>query len=158
MTKQDIIEYVMHTPGNTNKAVLSSMLNQFDNVQENNNFSTATVTLTGNYPDNIYLPIIVQYPEGTADSFIQQMPDASEEFIEYARQMEEGIIMSALNLDEFTQEFGTNTVQAILYNGGVTLIAGFAQDITVISGSATVVLPTICYITGDCTISITKGN
>lgn len=38
MTKQDIIEYVMHTPHNTNKAVLSSMLDQLteSNGGENN--------------------------------------------------------------------------------------------------------------------------
>ena len=29
MDKNDIIDYVMNTPGNTNRAVLSSMLNQF---------------------------------------------------------------------------------------------------------------------------------
>ena len=36
MNKQDIVEYVMHTPGNTNKAVLNSMLNQLSNSDENN--------------------------------------------------------------------------------------------------------------------------
>ena len=37
MNKQDILEYVINTPTNTNKAVLSSMLNDFaigDNKQE----------------------------------------------------------------------------------------------------------------------------
>lgn len=35
MTKQDIIEYVMNTPHNTNKAVLSSMLSQIENDSSN---------------------------------------------------------------------------------------------------------------------------
>lgn len=36
MNKQDILDYVMHTPGNTNKAVLNSMLNQLSNSDESN--------------------------------------------------------------------------------------------------------------------------
>lgn len=43
MTKQDIIDYVTHTPGNTNKAVLSSMLNQFSN-NSNSNWLEVTAT------------------------------------------------------------------------------------------------------------------
>ena len=47
MTKQDIIEYVMNTPHNTNKAVLSSMLNQLTDGggDSGEDFSTAQVTL-----------------------------------------------------------------------------------------------------------------
>ena len=48
MDKNDIIEYVMYTPHNTNKAVLSSMLNQLTEDSgggESSDFSTATVTV-----------------------------------------------------------------------------------------------------------------
>ena len=50
MTKQDIIKYVMNTPHNTNKAVLSSMLNQLTDGSGSSDFSTAEVTLANN-PD-----------------------------------------------------------------------------------------------------------
>lgn len=36
MNKQDILDYVTKTPGNTNRAVLNSMLNQLSNSDENN--------------------------------------------------------------------------------------------------------------------------
>ena len=50
MTKNDIIEYVMNTPHNTNKAVLSSMLNQLaEDGGGSSDFSTAEVIVTGGY-------------------------------------------------------------------------------------------------------------
>lgn len=47
MDKNDVIEYVMHTPHNTNKAVLSSMLNQLaeGGGGGSSDFSTAEVTV-----------------------------------------------------------------------------------------------------------------
>ena len=46
MDKNDIIEYVMTTPHNTNRAVLSSMLNQLtEGGGGSSDFSTATVTI-----------------------------------------------------------------------------------------------------------------
>ena len=67
MTKKDIIEYVMETPGNTNKAVLTSMLNQLD-IGSNNNvdlgysyseeecvlFNDIVTTEATQWVDNIY--------------------------------------------------------------------------------------------------------
>ena len=49
MDKNDIINYVMHTPHNTNKAVLSDMLNQLTEGGSggSSDFSTAEVTVTG---------------------------------------------------------------------------------------------------------------
>ena len=45
MDKNDIIEYVMNTPHNTNKAVLSGMLNQLtEGGSGSSDFSTAQVT------------------------------------------------------------------------------------------------------------------
>lgn len=46
MDKNDIIEYVMNTPHNTNRAVLSGMLNQLTEGGGSSDFSTATVTIT----------------------------------------------------------------------------------------------------------------
>ena len=47
MDKNDIINYVMHTPHNTNRAVLSSMLNQLTKGGSggSSDFSTAEVTV-----------------------------------------------------------------------------------------------------------------
>jgi hypothetical protein len=55
MDKNDIIDYVMHTPHNTNKAVLSSMLNQLTDGGGggSSDFSTATVTIVNG--DNAYV-------------------------------------------------------------------------------------------------------
>lgn len=50
MDKNDIIEYVMNTPHNTNRAVLSSMLNQLAEGGDeggSSDFSTAEVTVVG---------------------------------------------------------------------------------------------------------------
>lgn len=65
MDKNDIIEYVMHTPHNTNRAVLSSMLNQLADGSGggSSDFSTAEVTVnkegTGDIPLNMSLPLPV---------------------------------------------------------------------------------------------------
>ena len=50
MDKNDIINYVMHTPHNTNRAVLSSMLNQLTEGGGggSSDFSTAEVTIVAN--------------------------------------------------------------------------------------------------------------
>lgn len=62
MDKNDIIEYVMNTPHNTNKAVLSSMLNQLTEGGGggSSDFSTATVAVNvnGNGTGTIIYPTI----------------------------------------------------------------------------------------------------
>ena len=62
MTKQDIIDYVMTTPHNTNRAVLNSMLNQLaeGGGGGSSDFSTATVTFVKNtnYTFETAVPII----------------------------------------------------------------------------------------------------
>ena len=49
MTKNDIINYVVETPYNTNKAVLNSMLNQLveDSDGDETDFEIFNITLTG---------------------------------------------------------------------------------------------------------------
>lgn len=53
MDKNDIINYVMHTPHNTNRAVLNSMLNQLieGGGSGSSDFSTAEVTINVNLPE-----------------------------------------------------------------------------------------------------------
>ena len=56
MDKNDIIEYVMNTPHNTNKAVLNSMLNQLTEGSGggSSDFSTAQVTFINADPAHLY--------------------------------------------------------------------------------------------------------
>lgn len=64
MNKNDIIEYVMHTPHNTNKAVLSSMLNQLtEGGGGSGDFSTAQVTFINNTETNVDAACMVIYEE-----------------------------------------------------------------------------------------------
>ena len=53
MDKNDIIEYVMNTPHNTNKAVLSSMLNQLTEGGGggSSDFTEAKITINANLPE-----------------------------------------------------------------------------------------------------------
>ena len=44
MTKEEILEYVLNTPENTNRAVLSDMLDQYNSGSNNNNDENITVT------------------------------------------------------------------------------------------------------------------
>lgn len=53
MDKNEIIEYVMNTPHNTNRAVLNSMLNQLGGGSGSSDFSTATVTVEYIMPEGV---------------------------------------------------------------------------------------------------------
>lgn len=70
MDKNDIIEYVMHTPHNTNRAVLSSMLNQLaeDGSGGSSDFSTAQVTVVNNTQEDV---MMAQLPIVTTDLRVQ---------------------------------------------------------------------------------------
>lgn len=131
MDKNDIIEYVMHTPHNTNRAVLSSMLNQLaeDGGGGSSDFSTATVTFICNASNQV-------------DVNFAAIKEASLPFVPSAQsfggyQLYEG--------DELV-------ANAILYKGrcscvfiGATSVSGTGA-IEIAGGEA--------IITGDCTITI----
>ena len=59
MNKQDIIEYVMNTPGNTNRAVLNTMLNDFTGDADGLSLNPieVTFTVTGDDGTNNFLEI-----------------------------------------------------------------------------------------------------
>ena len=64
MTKQEILEYVVNTPGNTNKAVLSGMLDEF---AKGDNKTEVALTATENRvynPDTgkVYNKVTVNVP------------------------------------------------------------------------------------------------
>ena len=61
MDKNDILDYVTKTPGNTNRAVLGGMLDSYAGGGGGGDFSTASVTLTGSGTslNTIYMPTIV---------------------------------------------------------------------------------------------------
>jgi len=130
MDKNDIIDYVMHTPHNTNKAVLSGMLNQLTEGGSggSSDFSTATVTIVDNAGKTILLPFI-------ADDDEQQLH-------------------SILNLG--ISESGDYIVP--LYKGSLTgRVSEYAEPVSV-SGDITYLPNRMVVVTGDGTITIDGGR
>lgn len=80
MDKEKILDYVMHTPHNTNRAVLNSMLNQLieGGGSGSSDLSTAKVTLINNTsePDVTFsIPLVYggvegEYPSASTSSAI----------------------------------------------------------------------------------------
>jgi hypothetical protein len=60
--KEDIVQYVQETPGNSNPAVLRSLLNQLDDGGSSKEYSTQTVELrVGNSTATAGSPIMFQW-------------------------------------------------------------------------------------------------
>ena len=156
MDKNDIIEYVMHTPHNTNRAVLSSMLNQLaeGGGGGSSDFSTAEVTVVNNTDSYQSVTLMSNYISNHAMT----------EYISAVRITDE---YGASN-DHFTEPLGVNggesiNVDVYLISGknfsagangeGVTItLAGQAEESYVVAPDESH-LPVI-LITGDCTITI----
>lgn len=58
MNKNDIIEYVMNTPHNTNPAILGNMLNQLTEGGGSSDFSTAEVTISADFNGTAHVAYI----------------------------------------------------------------------------------------------------
>lgn len=131
MDKNDIIDYVMHTPHNTNKAVLNGMLNQLTEGDGggSSDFSTAQVTLICN--------------ASSVSASIAIARDAELPFIP-TPQADGGLGMESG--DE-------STVTAILYKGVSHCYFDGASSV-VGTGDVEVVRDVEANITGDCTITI----
>lgn len=132
MDKNDIIEYVMNTPHNTNKAVLSSMLNQLTEGGGggSSDFSTAEVTvqITSAQPGvAIYIPTIISSPM-------------------------EAIFNNPYNpINSSTPQ----TVTVPLYKGSLVIIGIWdSGDVTVSISGSVQVMENSFLITGDGTITI----
>ena len=130
MTKQDIIDYVMTTPHNTNRAVLSDMLNQLaeGGGGGSSDFSTATVTIVNNYNEVFGLGMPMVDDDG-------------------------GIYMEGFRgIDSGTYTIVINTTNGI-YLVGDNYDVGDPQ--ISVSGDAIHIPDTLdVIVTGDCTITI----
>lgn len=145
MTKQDIIEYVMNTPHNTNKAVLSSMLNQLvEGGGGSSDFSTAEVSFVYNKEgsgwDSVsYIPIIHEANDSWSNS---TCADAH-------------ITGDCEVLDNYGSYYKPSKLTVALYKGKAS---GWCYNNNVnmsVSGNASYDSDNqILTITGDCTITL----
>ena len=158
MTKQDIIEYVMETPGNTNKAVLTSMLNDLEvnNTNNDNNdsdFIKATVTIinTKLRSYNWYISF---------NEFINGNMSSSKITGFYID--EEAGILTESDKSVFVDINDTVTIEVyVLKNHHIVLAAASVGDATIVEGDCIVSTITIdnqeimiAQISGDCVITI----
>ena len=130
MDKNDIIEYVMNTPHNTNKAVLSGMLNQLTEGGGSSDFSTANMTVTITQGE-AYITVPAAFPG-----------DEVEDGYATARQiMKSGVY------------------PVILYEGRcLATTYPFIEDkmaVVAVTGNAEARSGGAFIITGDCTVTVT---
>lgn len=127
MDKNDIIEYVMNTPHNTNRAVLSSMLNQLtEGDGGSSDFSTAQMTIINTVEDSLVNLTGVRVDTQTNELFSD---------------------------DELG--YGTTTVIVVLYKGNAKGSIG-AEEITSTTGDIVLDENAEYVISGDCTVTV-KG-
>lgn len=154
MTKQNIIDYVMNTPHNTNKAVLNSMLDSIvsgGGGDTSSDFVKANITLrtTGG--------------EGNSAEFNIAPMDSNENATGCHVYVDDGI--TYIDYLEFSVQVGgfepSESVQTVyLYMNGcayVTCIQAKSADDFTVTGDATIVDDgenITVVVSGDCTISV----
>lgn len=148
MTKQDVIEYVMNTPHNTNPAVLSGILDDFgssDNKQEIELSATENKVYT---PDEgkVYNKVTVSVPSDfTTAEVILENNEALYTWTIYAPILDSNAVI----VDEVSNG-GTFTMP--LYKGSVILDGSdYAGGVPTITGNC-VYENYNFIITGDCKI------
>lgn len=150
MTKQDIINYVMNTPHNTNAAVLSSMLDSFvasDNKEEIELSATENNTYTPE-TGQVYKKVTVNVPAPVSDYSSAEVVIVNNEAL-YTWEFWLPIIESNQITMEECSNSGTYIVP--LYKGTMVTERGGAPAPTV-TGDCTYDNGTLT-ITGDCTIN-----
>ena len=137
MTKKDIIEYVMETPHNTNRAVLESMLDQLSSGGGGGSSDFTIAMMTINNSENSYVTV-GQAPTITMALGVGELSDTR----------------VLANPSSMPPE-----IPIILYKGSASFHVN--DDITITSTSGSIQAddgplgPTGDYIiTGDCTITI----
>ena len=151
MTKQDIINYVVETPTNTNKAVLSDLLDEFavgDNKQEIELSATENKVYT---PDNgkVYKKVTVNVPAPVSDYSSAEVVVVNNEAL-YTWEFWLPIIDSNKITIVECSNSGTYTVP--LYKGTIVAEAHGGAPEPTITGDCTYDSGTLT-ITGNCTIN-----
>ena len=161
MNKNDIIDYVMTTPGNTNKAVLSSMLNQIKSEDDDNSltFSKVNVEIINNSNMDCDVDIYLQSVENN------QIINYISAFV---LDNNKGIITtenypSAINLnsgDSVNSEFylmsNKNFCAVLIQDPEFSLkgtVEGYIEEIYISENGE--IYP-VFVITGDCTITVSN--
>ncbi len=155
MTKQEVINYITETPGNTNPAVLSSILNEFgasDNKQEIELSATENKVYIPE-EGKVYKKVTVNVPAPPSDYSTAQVTLTYEggglvnDYIGFPT-IENNVMHTSIIESE-----GTYTVP--LYKGSI-VIASNGRTSTIISGDAEISDGNI-VVTGDCSFSVYLG-
>ena len=148
MNKEQILDYVMNSPANTNKAVLSDML---DGIGGNSDFSVATVTfnVNGRPGGNILTPMFRDIPAEEIEAIVQ-MPNLSEEVINIVKKGG-GMAASVIAIDSVPEN-----MHIILYKGIAMLVFEGDNVPAIISGSIAELNQKAYLIYGDCSITINE--
>ena len=151
MNKQDIINYAVETPGNTNKAVLSSMLDQFvtsDNKEEIELSATENKVYTP-ATGKVYNKVTVNVPAPVSDYSSAEVVIVNNEAL-YTWELWLPIIESNQITMEECSSSGTYVVP--LYKGTMVTEERGGAPAPTITGDCTYDNGTLT-ITGDCTIN-----
>lgn len=172
MTKQDVINYVVETPTNTNKAVLSDLLDEFavgDNKQEIELSATENKVYI---PDNgkVYKKVTVNVPASASDFSTAEVTITASDHacawipIIYDYSSDYSSIGEVIVVTVIDKNYSSGTVTVPLYKGKTMLLkdnAFFADNSVTVTGNATYEPLSGQYgdvyaiiITGDCTITI----
>lgn len=129
MDIQEVINYVLTTPENTNPAILRGMLEQLSSGGGGgeNGFTTAEVTIVDNIGEGVNMDLPIVYEEG-------ELGEGSP---------------AALSAVPYTLTSGVYKVA--LYKG--KLVVDISIDVS-LSGNIAVANDTIHIISGDCTITV----
>lgn len=161
MNKNDIIEYVMNTPHNTNRAVLSSMLNQL--VEDNSglsDFNAATVTVVNNTGQTVRLSPDFYHINGHEPTFFQSAFLINDE-TGVAISLDDGIFQNTTTESyTFYVVKDKNFTITIIKQIGETLSSDY--EITGLAENTYVEIEDEQYhliaVYGDCTITINGGD
>ena len=138
MDKNDILDYVTETPGNTNRAVLGSMLDSFAG-SGGVNLHTATLTIVG-----------------SSDTAVIGFNPYLNESTGYLEINENAPLAGSYVIPLFSDEGGGGTSSADIWNNGEQLSMTSSGDITIVEEQEpeTGEYVYLATITGDCTITL----
>lgn len=161
MTKNDILAYVTETPTNTNRAVLSHMLDSFesgDNKQEIELSATENKVYT---PDEgkVYKKVTVNVPApasdfSTAEVTLQITSAQTDAMIIIPSVITSPMDAISNNLYNPTTAGTQQVITVPLYKGSLIINGMWDSEVTVTTSGNVQVMDRSFLITGDCAITI----